>query len=685
MMNFGDRLCWVALALWVTAGCVDAPGGGDHHADHFHPPEHLVTHTQAATLDEVTGCSLAVVRTLDQQIIDEMNCIIPDSLVSFADLNVELGGSSTWAYLQPTARAAFERAIEARGSSFRVNSAYRTIAQQYLLYQWYQRGQCGISLAARPGLSNHQSGLAVDVSDYNGWRPFMESEGWDWLGGSDPVHFDYRGGGTRDIRNTAVEAFQRLWNRNNPGDLIDEDGLYGPQTEARLLRTPTNGFATGAVCDGSDPDPDPDPEPGGDDAVSVTVSGTTPTGPGASLFEAGTSRGVFDVVEGQRFSVSFVVRNGADRPVTDEVLVGYAFQSPYLAARSVSIDSDYPAADGRSWQPNDANDAPENQGPLSEEGLLNLVRFSSGESKRVTFEVEALATSVALPGNAFGRFWVKHVGGYYGEQDGWDDPVEVNRAGMLLRDSLPVDVFSPDHWRFEGPTSEDVEGWSLCGGRDADLSVDVEGDRLMAFASDGRVCVESPAWTRLDADAYPALRVVAAHDAGQHVLRVVWRGEGESWDMGRALAFPIPDGERPAELNLDMRQAQGWSGDIVGLRLQLVSDDLTEVGLALDAVEPLSEVPAMVVVADDDTDAPDPSDPAPQDNDPDPAVDDRPPRPEPGTGRPGDEPLSGAAPSRGQQAACAVRPGHGGAGGVFWIVLSLLIGLKSRARRRSGS
>ena len=46
-----------------------------------------------------------------------------------------------------------------------INSAFRTVAQQYLLYAWYKQGRCGIGLAATPGNSNHEQGLAVDIED----------------------------------------------------------------------------------------------------------------------------------------------------------------------------------------------------------------------------------------------------------------------------------------------------------------------------------------------------------------------------------------------------------------------------------------------------------------------------------------------------------------------------------------
>ena len=61
------------------------------------------------------------------------------------------------------------------------------------------------------------------------------------------MHFDYVAGGV-SLPGLSVEAFQRLWNRNHPEDLIDEDGVYGPQTEARLRMSPAEGFPIGAIC-----------------------------------------------------------------------------------------------------------------------------------------------------------------------------------------------------------------------------------------------------------------------------------------------------------------------------------------------------------------------------------------------------------------------------------------------------
>lgn len=192
---------------------------------------------------DITTCETSAVRGLDQQLIDEINAIVPNALVSIEDLNVAATGSSVWLLMQPPAKEALGQALNERGTKLEVNSAYRTIAAQLLLYQHAQAGRCGISIAARPGRSNHQSGLALDVEDAAGWEPFLERHGWERLLPSDPVHFDFVQGG-QDIRSTAILAFQRLWNRNNPNDRIAEDGAYGPQTEARLGNSPAEGFGT---------------------------------------------------------------------------------------------------------------------------------------------------------------------------------------------------------------------------------------------------------------------------------------------------------------------------------------------------------------------------------------------------------------------------------------------------------
>jgi Putative peptidoglycan binding domain/D-alanyl-D-alanine carboxypeptidase len=188
-------------------------------------------------------CSTASVKNLSLQVIDEMNLLIPNVLVSFDDLEVSGNEATVNFFLQPKAKEALRRAIRNnQGKTLRLNSAYRTVVQQHILFSW-QGSEC-VSIAAEPGLSNHEDGLAIDTPDFEAWMPALEAEGWQWLGGNDPVHFTYMGGGVRDdIGNIGVKAFQILWNKHNPNDLIDVDGGYGPQTAARLDRSPANGFA----------------------------------------------------------------------------------------------------------------------------------------------------------------------------------------------------------------------------------------------------------------------------------------------------------------------------------------------------------------------------------------------------------------------------------------------------------
>lgn len=182
--------------------------------------------------------STAVVNALSQQLIYQINLIIPNALVSFDDLDVEMGDAA-YPFVPPEAKEGLRKAISERGKRLVVNSAYRTLAQQLLLFNW--RGN-NPNPVAKPGKSNHQSGLALDIQDRPGWLPFLTKYGWHPLK-NDPPHVDYKGAGARDLRKATIQAFQVLWNKNNPGDKLKEDGDYGPATEQRLNQTPGTGFA----------------------------------------------------------------------------------------------------------------------------------------------------------------------------------------------------------------------------------------------------------------------------------------------------------------------------------------------------------------------------------------------------------------------------------------------------------
>ena len=194
---------------------------------------------------QTQGCSTAAVVGLSKQIADEMSCIAPNLLAPFSpSTRLQITSNAVLPYLHANAKSDLVKVAETR--TVQVNSAFRTVAQQYLLYRWYQLGRCSITAAATPGRSNHETGRALDLANYSSLISAMAARGWSHSVPGDPVHFDHLG--SPDSRGQGVKAFQRLWNRNNPNDRIAEDGLYGPQTEMRLRNSPATGFARGPTC-----------------------------------------------------------------------------------------------------------------------------------------------------------------------------------------------------------------------------------------------------------------------------------------------------------------------------------------------------------------------------------------------------------------------------------------------------
>lgn len=183
-----------------------------------------------------SGTSTSIVNGLSQQLIHQLQLLMPNAFVSFDDLNVDLSDAA-FPYIQAAAKQGLQRAIQDRGIKLQVNSCYRTIAQQMLLYN---DRHVNSNPVAPPGRSNHQTGLAIDIEDPRGWEPYLMRCGWNPLPG-DPPHFNFNGG--IDIRSKSILAFQQLWNKNNPNNKIGEDGGFGPQTEGALNKSPAQGFA----------------------------------------------------------------------------------------------------------------------------------------------------------------------------------------------------------------------------------------------------------------------------------------------------------------------------------------------------------------------------------------------------------------------------------------------------------
>jgi N-acetylmuramoyl-L-alanine amidase len=191
----------------------------------------------------ITEASTYSVHGLDMQILETLQRLIPGSLAKIDDIKgVVLGGSHVHPYLQAPVRGALMEAINARGDSLIINSACRTIAGQLVLRNHYLNGRHGITAAAKPGRSNHNNLTAIDVEDSEGWRSYLRNAGFEWLGSFDPMHYDFKGDGVKDLVKGQVMAFQDLWSNTNPKDKIAVDGDLGEATLDRLGHAPAEGW-----------------------------------------------------------------------------------------------------------------------------------------------------------------------------------------------------------------------------------------------------------------------------------------------------------------------------------------------------------------------------------------------------------------------------------------------------------
>jgi peptidoglycan hydrolase-like protein with peptidoglycan-binding domain len=228
----------VGQATWLgmLSGCNSTSGGGSSSGSGS-------ANVTVQSAVDARGCSTAVCAGLSAQLVAQMNCLKSGLFVDVGTLRGPLSMSAAARavpFLQTQAAEAMQRAIDSRGVALGLNSALRTLPQQLMLYEWKQASACGITAAAAPGRSNHQSGAAIDINDPYAWQAALEAQQWKKLGDFDRMHYDYVP--AADVRSLSVTSFQLLWNKNNPADAITVDGIYGAGTESRMLRSPINGF-----------------------------------------------------------------------------------------------------------------------------------------------------------------------------------------------------------------------------------------------------------------------------------------------------------------------------------------------------------------------------------------------------------------------------------------------------------
>ncbi len=187
-------------------------------------------------LKDCRSSTTNLLNAIDKQLIAEMLDLAPGALVDISKMpGLVLADSAAHPYLVPAAAKALQKVIASGGMEMTANSIYRTLAQQMLL--WQNMKLFGI-VAAPPGDSNHNGGLALDLENPYWWELFLRVQGWKKLGDWDRMHFDYPGQGIREL---SIKAFQRLCVKN--GISLSVDGGLGDRTMAALRQTPIEGFA----------------------------------------------------------------------------------------------------------------------------------------------------------------------------------------------------------------------------------------------------------------------------------------------------------------------------------------------------------------------------------------------------------------------------------------------------------
>ena len=146
-------------------------------------------------------------------------------------------GSAFW--LRDDAAAAFNRMERERGF-IDLNSAGRyEWEQQQLIDRWNRGGAANrppyLYQPAMPASSSNHvrgGGIAFDTSDWRRVKEFAHLYGFKWYGNSDPVHFDYVGGGSSGGSVDQVTKDRQNWLNASRGAGLEVDGIEGPATKA---------------------------------------------------------------------------------------------------------------------------------------------------------------------------------------------------------------------------------------------------------------------------------------------------------------------------------------------------------------------------------------------------------------------------------------------------------------------
>lgn len=188
------------------------------------------------------NCSTDGLGPVSRQIATELFATVNAGSVVDISEHVRIVGPTTIPYLQREAALSLIAAVKEFGKQPKLVHALRVLPQQFAVSFWYLHHQCSIPLAATPGTSPHERGIAIDLNDWDDWIPVLKRHSWIWRGDADKPHFNYHGGSDPDFGHYGIRAFQTLWNKHNPSDLLATDGVIGPKTLDRVGFAPVSGW-----------------------------------------------------------------------------------------------------------------------------------------------------------------------------------------------------------------------------------------------------------------------------------------------------------------------------------------------------------------------------------------------------------------------------------------------------------
>ncbi|TNF38393.1 MAG: hypothetical protein EP329_00560 [Deltaproteobacteria bacterium] len=308
--------------------------------------------------------------------------------------------------------------------------------------------------------------------------------------------------------------------------------------------------------------------------ISIDVRTTQPSGQAADFRPEGSSANILDLYEGQTFTTDVLVTNAANAAIATSVKVGVWVETPWLTPTKYTIYTDWPAKDKATWKVNDANANTANPAhtdpPAS--AKYDLYAFSPGETKMIRFTMKASRYSIGAVDHPDVRAWVWHVANWYGEQTSWNDAVETNNAGTILRDYWQHDVFARDRWAFNGPSRGDTEGWGD-GHALTDLAINTTAHAL-AIEMDGADPYVKSGPAVIDAGARKGIKLKARAYDGDKLSQIFFvTTTDETWNAAKSKSFITPGDGEFHTLTVDMSDVPGWTGTVKRLRLDPAVSD----------------------------------------------------------------------------------------------------------------